>query len=667
MIGSPMRRYQSYLPLLLLLAIFTAIILIEANAQRVATVVDFWYYQHQARALSPTRLETWVNPYYGVGYFALLRIGLSAGFDMVSYSQLISWLGAILCLTAVYLITCHVTRRVPFALAAIGLLALHPFFRFQTLQEGTDMLAAGLQLMAVTILFIDSAKSLRETRNASIVAGALLGGAYLIRYTTLVFLPVLAFYLCLRDWKGGGRLANSLSFLLVAFIIVSLPQILASTIVKGNPFYNEQMKNIWFGVHGDFNWTDNWGKIPPDVSLVKIVQEDPAGFLGHWGSEIGRFFAYDANVYATDPLGLERKVSLWDPFINHLLWLAASVALLVDRRLTRPQAVLLLTALFFPVVATSIAWLFTRYLLVPLAIQVIVVVLAASQFAERAVSTERTAIGIGLLLIGLFSALFMLSTNWGVKQARTREIVQRIKDAQPLLASMGVTRSDQLMTNNRLYQILDDPNHPQYALFQQPNNQPSDVSGLLQQIMGVSQPDILLFDWTSHAIRTISIKPYREKLIAAKDRLAPLELTDDYALYCIVPCQVEDAHPVEVALSPELSLVGYRAFSGESVHGLYLFWSISAPVVGSQQISVTVRDEDGGVLFHKAGDSQSGTFPINQWPADVTIVDFYLISSDAIGPNQTFNLTVDLFEQGPAESRNVIGSLTIPVRFSPTP
>lgn len=660
-----MRRYQIHLPLLLLLAIFTAFILREASAQRAVTMVDYWYHQQWARALSFTQLETWVHPFYGAGYFALLRIGLSSGLDMVSYGQLISWMGAILGLISVYLIAYHVTRQVPYALVASGLLVLHPFFRFQTLQEGTDMLAAGLQLVALAILFIDSTKSPRITRNTSIAAGAALGGAYLIRYTTLVFLPVSAVYLCLRDWKAGRRLAVSLGLLLGAFMIVAFPQLLASTVVKDNPVYNEQAKNVWFSIHGDFNWTENWGTIPPDVSFVQVVRDDPSGFLSHWASEIGRFFAYDGNSYATDPLGLERKVSLWDPFISYLVWLVACVASLFDKRLTRAQTALLLMALFFPVLATSMAWLFTRYLLVPLAIQVVVIVLAVSQLVERVVSNERAAIGVGLLLLGLFSLLFLSSTNWGVKQTRTREIVRRVEDAQPLLAAVGVTRPDQLMTNNRLYQIMDEPDHPQYPLFQQSSDDSPDVAGFLQQIMGTLRPNFLLFDWTSHAIRTISVSPYRELLIAAKDRLAPLQLTDDYSLYCVVPCQVQEAHPVDAALSPELTLVGYRAFSGGDQHGVYLYWRLSSSFNDSRQISVTVQGDDGAVLFHTIGDPQLGTFPIDQWPVGETVVDFYLFSSEEIDPDQTFYLTIDLMRPGLAGSQDVVSSLTIPVRFSP--
>ena len=92
-------------------------------------------------------------------------------------------------------------------------------------------------------------------------------------------------------------------------------------------------------------------------------------------------------------------------------------------------------------------------------------------------------------------------------EQRTGEIVRRVKDAQPLLAAVGVAQPDELMTNNRLYQRLDRPDHSQYLLFQSSGDEPLPVAAFLQRIQGAQQPDFLLFDWTSHAIRTIAVEP----------------------------------------------------------------------------------------------------------------------------------------------------------------
>lgn len=658
-----MRRYLPIFPLLLLLAAFTIVIILAAGQQRAVTMVDYWYHMQWARALSIANVETWVHPFYAVGYFALLRLGLALGIDMVAYGQAVSWVGAVLSLSAVYAIVYAATRKTAYALAAAALLAIHPFFRFQTLQEGTDMLAAGLQLAALAILFIAPTDDRRASRIAALAAGAVLGGAYLIRYTTLALLPVAAVYLLLRDWRSWRRLALSGGLLLGAFVLVALPQLAASTVVRGTPIYNEQARNVWFGIHGDFNWTDNWSQIPPGVTLGQVIRDDPAAFGGHWANEAGRFFTYDAEAYADDPLGLERKVTLWDPLFNHLIWLLACVLLLFDRRLTRPQIVLLLMALFFPVLVTGMAWLFTRYLLVPLAIQAVVVVLAAGQVGARVARNERAALGIALAILGAFALLFIATTDWGVKQERTREIVRRVEDAQSLLAAAGVTGPNQLMTNNRLYQIMNEPDHPQYALFQRPSDAATDVPGFLSGLVGPQRPSFLLFDWTSHAIRTIPVDTYRPALSAANDLLVPLHLTDAFSFYCLAPCLAEQAQPVDAELSPGLTLTGYRAHSGGDRHGLYLYWRLAAPISEPRQLALTLRDEGGAILFQTLGDPQQGTFPMDQWPVDETVVDFYLIQSTAITPEETYYLTIDLIEPGSAAFPNA--TLTISVRFSP--
>lgn len=193
---------------------------------------------------------------------------------------------------------------------------------------------------------------------------------------------------------------------------------------------------------------------------------------------------------------MERKVTLWEPLLNHLLWLVGSVLLLFDKRLTQPQTALLLMALFLTVAITSMGWLFTRFLLIPLAIQVVVIVLAASQLSERLFKMDHSATIGSLLLLSAFALLFWFNTTWPVKQQFTQEMVRRVEDIQPILEAVGISQPEDLITNNRLYQDIADPTHPQYPLFQQPTNKRVPVSEFLQQIIGQRSPSYLLFDWT---------------------------------------------------------------------------------------------------------------------------------------------------------------------------
>jgi hypothetical protein len=320
-------------------------------------------------------------------------------------------------------------------------------------------------------------------------------------------------------------------------------------------------------------------------------------------------------------------------------------------------------ALVMPVVATSTAWLFTRYLLVPLAIQIVLIVLAGSQLGERLARTERATVGLSLALLLAFGLLLWSSTTWDVKGQRTREIVRRVQEAQPLLEAIGANQPAELMTNNRLYQILDEPDHPQYLLFQAPQEESASVALLLQQLKGPHQPDFLLFDWTSHAIRTIEVKPYRALLTAAKDQLAPLQLTDAYSLYCVVPCRAAEAIPIGEAITPELTLVGYRALTSHGgEQGLYLYWQLESPMNAARAITLTLRNETGDVVFQTTGNPQQGTYPLDRWSPGEVVTDFYLLSSAEILASQTYYLTVALGGSEAAERPSE--STTIPVHFS---
>jgi hypothetical protein len=515
------------------------------------------------------------------------------------------------------------------------------------------MLAAGLQLLAVAVAFAASGKERRAGRDGralDFAAGALLGAAYLIRYTSLTLLPVLVIIIVWRDWRNRRAAFVALGLLLGGFTLVALPQLVAGTVGAGNPLYTEQARNVWFGVYGDFNWTDNWGDVPAGVSVLDALRANPAAFVRHWASEFGRVLAHDGRAYAEDPLALERKVTLWEPLLAHLVWLAGAVLLLFDKRLTRPQIALLLMTLFVPILATSLAWLFTRYLLVPLSVQVVLIVLALTQLSGRLWKDERTATAAGVALVGGFGLVFMLSTNWGVKAERTAVITERVLAAQPLLAAAGVDSPAALMSNNRLYQIAADPVRPAYLLFRSPGDAPlTTTAGFLGAITGPHTPDFLLFDWTSHAIRTIPIRERRHDLETAGDLLAPLVSNDDFLLACMLPCGADEATPVGVAVAPGLSLDSYRAVYGtKALHGLYLYWRLNEAAAEATPLTLTLRDAVGAVIYQYDGHAQGGALPIDRWPAGQTVVDFHLIPASAITPGETYYLSAGLSGFEPA-------------------
>jgi len=654
-----MQRAKRHWPILFLLVIYTVFLLLQAPGQAAVTNVDYWHYLRQAEGLSLTRLNTWVHGFHPVGYLALLRLGLVLGADVARYGQLLSWLGSVVALLAVYTVLHRLTKRATFALAGVVLLSLHPFFRFQALQEGTDMLAAGLQLAALALMLAGEGRSRRSQLLWVGTAGVALGAAYLVRYTALTLGPVLMLYLWWRERENGRAALPPMSALAGAFVLVALPQLLASALVTGNPLYNEQARNVWFGLYGAFDWTANWQRIPPGITFAEILRADPAGFLAHWAGEFGRFLAYDPHSYAGDPLGLERRVTLWEPLANHVAWLAGSALLLVDRRLSRPQIALLLGALFFPAMAASMAWLFTRFLLVPLALQAVVIVLAVGHIGGRLASTERARMGAALVLLAVIVLLFLWGTSWGVKQERVRRVVQRLEEIQSVLAAVGIGRPEELLTNNRLVQDLDEPRHRPYTIMEPPGNGGVPVPTLLARITGGRPARYLLFDWTEDAIRTYALEPYRAELARAREQVAPLYATDQMALYCLVPCKVGEATAVEEGVTDALTLVGVRAFSSRGrQHGLYLYWRLNGTVSDGRPLSLTLRSEADEVVYQWVGHAQQGTYPMDRWPVGEIVVDYHPLTSEKVAPGRVYRLTVGV---GGAASEQ--GTVTAQVRF----
>jgi hypothetical protein len=215
------------------------------------------------------------------------------------------------------------------------------------------------------------------------------------------------------------------------------------------------------------------------------------------------------------------------------------------------------------------------------------------------------------------------------------------------------------MTNSRLYQQLDRPDHPQYLLFQSPGEEPTAVPDFLQQIKGANQPGFLLFDWTSHAIRTIDVAPYRSALTQAKDQLAPLQLTDDYSLYCSLPCGADEAVPVNETLDAALTLRGYRALAGRGdAHGLYLYWELASSPAPTPSLSLDLRDEQGTLIWRATGHPQQGTYPPERWKAGEVVTDFHLIAPAKVRPGATYDLTVSLGDSG---------QITVPIMFAAAP
>ncbi|MFQ3663701.1 MAG: hypothetical protein SNJ69_15080, partial [Chloroflexaceae bacterium] len=167
------------------------------------------------------------------------------------------------------------------ALLALLVLALNGLVAQYGLYVGSDMPFAACMTLSVAALAAALGGRHADGRGAVwLVALAGLGGglAFLMRHPGLILLPWGSVALLLA---ARARRRALVAVFAGAMLGAMLPQLIANTIGTGNPFYNQQAKNIWLAVYGNTDW-GRWEEAPNDIGLAKVVLRDPARFLENW-------------------------------------------------------------------------------------------------------------------------------------------------------------------------------------------------------------------------------------------------------------------------------------------------------------------------------------------------------------------------------------------------
>ena len=258
---------------------------------------DFVGFAERARSLAEA---CELNGFYPLGYPLLLLSltqpspigrGIGEGDAAFAAAKIAAIWATVILATAAYLLSGALLGK-PRSFLTLVTLAVNPYFWQSAFFVGTDMPWAALQCLALLgcTLAIQ-----RQKWPIFALAGMATGLAYLMRYTALLTLPVVCAYLMLaRPLTRAGSYANlrgALAFT-VLFLLFSLPQLWISWQAKGNPFFNLQAKNVWFGIYGNSDWWTHWREVPSDISLGQVFLTSPGRFLGHWGQEFIKWWAY---------------------------------------------------------------------------------------------------------------------------------------------------------------------------------------------------------------------------------------------------------------------------------------------------------------------------------------------------------------------------------------
>jgi hypothetical protein len=588
--------------ILILIGGYTLLGVVYLRLHNEISNVDFWYQIELGQKLTLASPATLADGLYPLGYPLVLRVAVQNGLDALRAGQTLAWFGGLLSVIALFGLVYRITNRPFVAFGACALLLTNVSFLRRTAFEGNDLLAAGLQVMALWLAWVMADQlQRREGLLLSAAAGVVIGFAYLVRYQSLIFLPVLVLLAILQPRRLLRRGFAVAGVLVLAFALTTLIQTVPSTLVHANPFYNTQAKNVWFGIYGGEDWVNNWGKVPDTISLRQVIALDPGAFFAHWWRAFSTFFW---------------NLPLWTG-IWRFAWLAGGVLLLFYRRLPLARRFVLLAALLLPVVATSMAWLGARTLLVPIVMQALLIALLAGFALDLAPPRAKTPAYV------LMSLVFILGLIAPAQEAAAwieRPADDRATRVTSFLRSAGMTEATAVATNDPSLHAADEPARTRYSQTYWVDPAPADLDALLDQPAAAGWRYLVL-DFANGLGESAAL---RQAVAGQVGRLAPLQLEGSPVIYCILPC-LPDPIPDSFTFDNGMRLLAHSVTKSSDAAGVFLRWRAAGTIGESYKVSIRLLDGSGNLVGQVDGVPQLWTRPTNTWTPGEAIEDFYRV------------------------------------------
>lgn len=236
------------------------------------------------RLLTPE--GAWVDSLYPFGYPLLLEAVARVVTDYALAAKIISLTAGLVSLLFFYRTAHRIFDSAGLALLLTCFLAFDTAFFRVALLDGTDMAA-----LAPLMAFFFYLTELPGTRLRPLfLAGLALGIGYLLRYSVLAALPGALLALALLAWHQPAARLRQAGVLLGGYLLGAGPQLLVSFYLRGNPFYNEQYRNIWFGMHGQGDWGSHWQEAGAVQSLWQVIAEEPGLFVDNMLMNLSKIF-----------------------------------------------------------------------------------------------------------------------------------------------------------------------------------------------------------------------------------------------------------------------------------------------------------------------------------------------------------------------------------------
>ena len=586
----------------LMIGIATIFLLIAAvRLENSVTIrnLDYWTLISIGEGLDRTRADSFVHGFYPVGYSMLLRLATHLEVDVLRFGQILSVVGGLISLVSLYLSLTFLYEEiyVPFFASAMLLVNVH--FLEHATTEGNDLLAASFQVLAVTLLARSILLDRLFNRYAWLI-GLCLGFAYLTRYTALVLLPVP--FACTVVRKGFTR--DSMSIMIkiaVTFLAVTAVQWVPSLVVEGNPFFNHQAKNVWFGIYGDRDWIGNWELVPDSISMVEIIALGPEKVFQNWLKQLVSLVSFS---------------KLWPGLVNGIWMSGLLMWLNFGPRNFAHRACIFLTILL-PIVVTALAWLEGRFLLVSLWAQVIILTWVAKTLSNTLSETVRSKVPIALITILI---LITFSATQIPSLIRWIEVPQlgRVEDVHNVLRLAGLESSGQVVTNDPYLHMIDESDRSRYLQLADFNEMLHANDGYL---VGLGTNDIkyLVLD-LRHGIGDYS---FLVDYLDQNPHLAvPIHVSATQSVYCIMPCSFQTSSSTNFVFENELRLLGTQLNLFGKRASLYLYWLAERPLEGSLAYVIIIKNKHGENVLAIEQLPHQGRYLTSTWMVDTLVSDY---------------------------------------------
>jgi hypothetical protein len=596
----------------------------------------------------------WVDGLYPLGYPLLLRLGVALGLDVLDTAFVISIFGGFLGLLGTFLLIRKITGSWELALFTEAILASTAHYLFFASLDSTDMLASGIMICSLAILFSGG-----RQRRAAFWSGVLAGLSYLIRYTGSLNILLCTLYLIGLSWARRvkpkqGRRAHRWWTIPAAFLlgaaVGAAPQLIASTLVKGNPFYTAQAHNLWFHVTGGDDYIFDWNAAPLDISLWEVVRTYPKQLVTHWLRE---FLGAWTSQYV---------VVLDTPF-TQLMHAGLLFTVLATARLRHSVRVFLGTYVVGTIALLSIIRLDKRFLITLMPLLVFASVYFLWTILPARIRARRVAIPVRFPIMIL---LTLWSMNYPLQFMSSNPRDRGTLEVSNTLHAAGMQSAGEVyMTHLRFHDVVDPWKRsftPAFAVARSLDSY-DDLLGLLKR----HGHRFLIYDHDTGVL----LYPDLEFLLSPESRpegLAPVYMHPErkYVIYRVLGN--EAPQPMDVSWVNGIKLTGYEMYlsddepRSDNRHrlGVYLYWQATQPMFEMRKVFVHVIDANGQLVAQHDGVPALWTYPTSDWKVGEVVVDFHSVVFESPLSPGTYTVRVGLYASGPGRDA-VVDSSGAPV------